>query len=163
MVLVTVVIDEPRIAHQGGTVSAPLFRRVTEQTLRYLGRLPAQANAAPPPQQPAHGDRDRDATMERTSGSVSRASQTAAHEAQDAHATPDLIGMSARRAMRTLDAAGLTAVMSGTGSVMRQTPAAGEPLPLDGRVLVDLEPGGGAPEPRAAATSNEAADRSGAE
>jgi cell division protein FtsI (penicillin-binding protein 3) len=162
MVLVTVVIDEPRIAHQGGTVSAPLFRRVTEQTLRYLGRLPAQASAAPPPQQQAvHADRD--ATMERTAGSISRAAQGERHARSESTTTPDVVGMSARRAVQALDAAGLGAVMNGSGTVTRQTPAAGEPLPLDGRVTVDLEPGGGAPEPRTAATSNEAADRSAAE
>ncbi len=148
MVLVTVVIDEPRIAHQGGTVSAPLFRRVTEQTLRYLGRLPAQPGATPPPQvarEPAH---DRDATTERTANTVSRTAR--ASNAMPATGVPDVTAMSARRAVTTLAAAGLHAVTQGTGTVVRQNPIAGEPLPIDGRVQVELEPGGGAPEPTVA-------------
>lgn len=157
LVVVTVVIDEPRIAHQGGTVSAPLFRRVTEQTLRYLGRLPAQPNATPPVQaRPT--DRDRDATIERTTTSVQRVTGAAAAEGQR---VPNVIGTSARRAVIALDGAGLMAVPHGSGSVVRQVPAAGDPLPIDRRVVLELEPGGGAPEATAAgaaAVSNDGAN-----
>src|SRR5262249_5407452 len=60
--VMTVVIDEPQIAHQGGTVAAPLFRRVAEQSLRYLGRLPAVPGAQNA--LPQSAARDRDATSD---------------------------------------------------------------------------------------------------
>jgi hypothetical protein len=53
--------------------------------------------------------------------------------------------MTARQAMRTLDALHLTAVVTGSGTVVRQNPRAGSPEPIDGRVVLELEPGGGAP------------------
>ena len=35
-----VVIDEPVIAHYGGTVAGPVFRRIAEVTLRHMGIAP---------------------------------------------------------------------------------------------------------------------------
>ena len=45
-----VVADEPdrRVAYYGGTVAAPTFSRIAEQTLRYLTNAPAKPGAAPP-------------------------------------------------------------------------------------------------------------------
>ena len=34
------VIDEPRTASWGGTVAAPVFRRIAEQAVPYLGIFP---------------------------------------------------------------------------------------------------------------------------
>ncbi|MET0385399.1 MAG: penicillin-binding transpeptidase domain-containing protein [Polyangiales bacterium] len=36
-VTIAVVLDEPMIAHQGGAVAAPAFRRIMEATLRHMG------------------------------------------------------------------------------------------------------------------------------
>ena len=47
--VITVVIDEPQMSHAGGEIAAPLFRRVMEQSLRYLGALPATARTAAEP------------------------------------------------------------------------------------------------------------------
>ena len=38
--VISVVIDEPMIAHHGGTVAAPAFRRIMEASLRHLGVVP---------------------------------------------------------------------------------------------------------------------------
>jgi cell division protein FtsI (penicillin-binding protein 3) len=35
-IVVVVVIDEPKKHHYGGVVSAPVFRRIAQETLRYL-------------------------------------------------------------------------------------------------------------------------------
>ena len=143
-VVVTVVIDEPHIAHQGGHVAAPLFRRVTEQSLRYLGRLPAQPGTALPTQSRPAPTRDPLATMDvAESGAITR--RAGATESTSQGIVPSFLGLSSRQAVHTMDAAGLVAVINGSGSVVRQTPAAGSPLPLDGRVTLELEPGGGAP------------------
>ena len=39
-VVIAVVLDEPMITHAGGSVAAPVFRRVAEMSLRYLGMIP---------------------------------------------------------------------------------------------------------------------------
>lgn len=41
--LIAVSIDEPMIAHQGGVVAGPVFRRVMQASLRHLG-VPAESN-----------------------------------------------------------------------------------------------------------------------
>ena len=140
-VLVTVVIDEPRIAHQGGVVAAPVFRRVTEQSLRYMGYLPAAPGTALPsaPSAPAASQ-----------GSVpSSLANTPRRPASATVATigsvPDLAGMSARQAALTLARAGLRGVLHGTGTVTSQSPAAGSASPQDAEVQIQMEPGGGAP------------------
>ncbi|MBI2893032.1 MAG: PASTA domain-containing protein [Deltaproteobacteria bacterium] len=37
----TVVIDEPIVSHYGGIVAAPVFRRIADRSLRYLGVVPS--------------------------------------------------------------------------------------------------------------------------
>lgn len=44
-IVVLVVVDEPRNGYYGGVVAAPVFARITEQTLAYLG-VPSQAQSA---------------------------------------------------------------------------------------------------------------------
>jgi hypothetical protein len=64
---------------------------------------------------------------------------------------PDLHGLGAREALRTLTRIGATARMSGQGVVVEQTPAAGEPLAggevgylkLDRRTSLPAAAGGG--------------------
>lgn len=143
-VVITVVIDEPRIAHQGGTVAAPLFRRVAEQTLRYLGRLPTMADRVPVS---TLSLRDREATTETAPGGTVTRNHRSHDAVTVASVVPTVTGMTARRAVTTLHAAGLDTVVVGSGTVVRQHPPAGAPVPDDRRVVIELEPGGGAPRP----------------
>jgi cell division protein FtsI (penicillin-binding protein 3) len=39
-VIIYVVLDEPKGVHWGGTVAAPVFKRIAEQTLSYMGVMP---------------------------------------------------------------------------------------------------------------------------
>lgn len=145
-IAVTVIIDEPAgDDHQGNAVAAPVFRRVTEESLRYLGRLrrtggPSQIGAAVI--RPA-------ATIAPSAHGSAPIITQAAHSSDGGAApvAPSLVGMSARRAMATLAAQGLEAEIVGAGTVVRQTPAAGEQVAFDRRVQIVLEPGGGAPRP----------------
>lgn len=43
--VISVTIDEPLVGHFGGELAAPVFRRVAEQSLRYLGVVPARGPA----------------------------------------------------------------------------------------------------------------------
>ena len=63
-IVMAVIVDEPVVAHYGGTVAGPVFRRVGEAALRHLGvprrwrrrgaRSPRSRAAAPAPAQRAH-------------------------------------------------------------------------------------------------------------
>jgi len=132
-VAIIVVVDSPHGPNRffGGTVSAPIFRRIAESTLRYLGIGPTIN-----PDEPVLIARK----------SEGRAVQTAAAESPDpalkfaseepSGTMPDLAGMSAREAMRKLVAIGIVAHLSGDGTVAAQRPAAGEPL--DGITVCDV-------------------------
>jgi cell division protein FtsI (penicillin-binding protein 3) len=117
---ILVVIDTPRSGQvYGGTVAAPIFKRIAEAAMRELGvpatvdpetpivarSRPASAPAAPAPQ-------------------VIRA----AHAADGSMLMPDLRGLSAREATRVLTRMGLAARVRGAGVVAEQSPAAGTPV-----------------------------------
>jgi cell division protein FtsI (penicillin-binding protein 3) len=122
-IAIIVVIDAPHAnGNSGGGVSAPIFKRIAEASLRYLGVAPT-INPAPP------------VLVTRRNGS-SAAAEPAADRvpvvslvSDGAPGTiPDLRGMSARDAMRTLVTLGLSARLSGTGFVVAQQPAPGTPF-----------------------------------
>ena len=104
----------------GGAVAAPIFKRIAEATLRYLGVAPT-INPAPPVlvarrDEPPHvaGGRRR-----------SIASRSSASSPTAPGTVPDLRGLSAREAVRKLVKLGLNARVSGDGFVVSQDPAAG--------------------------------------
>jgi cell division protein FtsI (penicillin-binding protein 3) len=58
--VISVTIDEPLVGHFGGELAAPVFRRVAEQSLRYMGVVPARG----PARLDAQGDTKADAKPE---------------------------------------------------------------------------------------------------
>lgn len=125
VITILVVIDTPRTAvgHTGGVVAAPVFRRVAEAALRYLG-VPPTVDGAPPV-----------LVARRPAPPVAPAAATPPDPAivtlpadADAGVFPDLRGQGARDAMRAVARLGLTARLVGTGVVTSQDPAPGSPL-----------------------------------
>lgn len=129
--VVTVVIDEPQLTHAGGTVAAPVFRRVMEQSLRYLGALPSAQRAM---------DFPRVAPV----ATPTRARTTAPAVSGSAPCVvPDVRGMTVRGALQTFLRAGIEGELEGTGLVVRQEPTAGAACDTTRRAHAWLEPGGG--------------------
>jgi cell division protein FtsI (penicillin-binding protein 3) len=121
-VAIIVVIDSPHAGPTtGGLVSAPVFKRIAERTLQYLGVPP---NVDPePPVLMARQDAGAPTALPAPSSPV------VTLVADGAPGTvPDLLGLSARDAMQTLARLGVTARMSGNGFVVAQDPAAGSPI-----------------------------------
>jgi cell division protein FtsI (penicillin-binding protein 3) len=121
---VLVMLDSPRgpNGHFGGPVSAPIFKRIAEAALRYLG-VPPSINPAPPvlvTRHEAGGPVETVATEEAPIADV-------VVEVPPGTA-PDVRGLSARDAMRKLVKAGLSAQLAGDGYVVSQDPAPGEPI-----------------------------------
>jgi len=120
---VIVMVDTPRVGGDtGGAIAAPIFKRIADAALRYLGTTPT-INPAPPVIVARHQQTP-----------VTQASVAGERNviAMPAHMTeaglPDLRGMSAREALRELARVGLTARMEGTGVVVEQDPPAGSPF-----------------------------------
>ena len=125
VVTILVVLDSPRgqYGHFGGPVSAPIFKRIAEETLRYMGVAPNINPEAPilmvsdqSPDTHAPEIRKVDAVSEEVPGTV-----------------PDVTGMSAREATQRLASYGLSARVHGDGFVVAQNPPAGTPVE-DGQV-----------------------------
>lgn len=126
VIAVIVMMDSPSAGPDtGGVVSAPIFQRIAEDTLRYLGVAPT-VNPAPP------------IIVERRQPSPVRPVVAAQPNALIVPAVaggginpsvvPDLRGLSARDAMRSLAELGLRPRLRGVGMVIDQKPAPGEPL-----------------------------------
>jgi cell division protein FtsI (penicillin-binding protein 3) len=140
---IIVVIDSPHGAgYTGGVVAAPVFQRIAEASLRHLG-IPPTINALPPVMAArhdeaaspvAHGGRRPDVV-----GAVLEPAQPGV--------MPDLIGRSAREAVRMLSRVGATARMSGDGFVIEQWPAAGEPFRSGETGVLKLDRRPAAPAP----------------
>jgi membrane peptidoglycan carboxypeptidase len=121
---IIVVTDSPHAGpYTGGAVSAPVFKRIAEAALRYLGVAPT-VNPAPPvltarQSEPVSGSR-----------SGSDAEQMVVNVVADGPpgTVPDVQGLSAREAMRKLVKVGLAAHLAGDGFVISQDPPAGAPL-----------------------------------
>ncbi|WP_227767114.1 stage V sporulation protein D [Zhaonella formicivorans] len=98
-VVALVVVDEPQGVYYGGQVAAPVFKRVVEDTLRYLGVTP-QYNA-----QAEHGAKQEEGRLS---------------------TVPDLVGLPVIQAEKVAKAAGLTPAVQGEGPyVVKQTPKSG--------------------------------------
>jgi len=130
---IVVVLDSPRGAngHFGGGVSAPIFKRIAEASLRYLG-VPPDVNPAPPVLVAKHDAPDPSAPAPRLALVTDAQSGT----------IPDVRGMSARDAVRTLFKVGLHAHISGDGIVVSQMPAPGSPIAANTVCRLSLERAG---------------------
>jgi membrane peptidoglycan carboxypeptidase len=123
---ILVVIDSPHgNGYTGGAVSAPVFKRIAEASLTYLGIGPT-LNAPPPVLIARHDAADQSGA----SAQPARADATspAMFELARSGFMPDLRGLSAREALRVLSQIGMTSRMSGDGFVVAQTPEPGAPL-----------------------------------
>ena len=147
-VVIGVIVDEPMIAHQGGTVAAPAFRRIADATLRHLGvvaddpSLGDELRAHKPAAKPAaatvaagapdaHGD----------AAQLAAATPEAPAEPieQDQRRVPALAGQTARAAIVSAQRSDLLLSLSGSGLVRAQQPEAGAVVAAGSTVAVVLE------------------------
>src|SRR5215471_8418679 len=125
-ITILVVIDSPHgSGYTGGAVSAPVFKRIAEAAVTYLGVGP-NLNAAPPVLVARHDPlaEPEAAPQPARAASVLAATLEPAREGL----MPDLRGLSAREALRSLSRIGMSARLSGDGLVIEQSPAPGEAL-----------------------------------
>jgi cell division protein FtsI (penicillin-binding protein 3) len=132
VIAVIVMVDAPSAGpYFGGLVAAPIFKRIGEIAVRHLG-IPRSINPETPVVMP------RDITPSQTRPVTFVSSPLGGNGGQDG-VMPDLRGLSARAAVRTLARLGLVPRMKGSGFVAGQQPAAGAPIDTTSPVALQLE------------------------
>lgn len=153
--VIAVVLDEPMIGRYGGDLAGPVFRRVAEASLRYLGVPPS--HSAPKIKTVTRNGDVADATLAamKESGpgggkpSLADGPANAAPPAAppsvgppppSAVRVPDAIGMGTRAAVRMVGNAGLVPLVEGTGRLVKTVPSPGTPAPKGSSVRLVFEP-----------------------
>ncbi|MBK5296283.1 MAG: transpeptidase family protein [Vicinamibacteria bacterium] len=122
-ITVIVVIDTPRVGgYYGGVVAGPVFKHIVEAAIQHIG-LPRTIN----PEQPVMVARHAAQPVTPVAYGPGAVLPAGAASSRDG-VMPDLRGLSARTAVRTLARAGFTPRLAGQGVVTAQDPMAGTPL-----------------------------------
>jgi cell division protein FtsI (penicillin-binding protein 3) len=129
-----VVIDSAKaVSDHGGIAAAPVFQRIAQAAVRYLGVSPP-LNPVPPVLVVKH----QDPTIDSTSADESTDPKVSLVADGPPGTVPDVRGMSAREAIRKLVKLGLNPHASGDGFVVSQSPEPGEPLESGGTCHLTL-------------------------
>jgi cell division protein FtsI (penicillin-binding protein 3) len=148
---VVVMIDEPMAGtYAGGSVAAPVFRRVAEMSLRYLGVTPGGGDA-PKLSDLAAAAKGMDPATEAykavheaegapISDGPSKPTPAARKPKANEALVPDMTGYPIREAIRTLTELGLAPKVEGSGLVLHQDPAANAIVPAGTTIQLVLEP-----------------------
>jgi cell division protein FtsI (penicillin-binding protein 3) len=151
---IVVVLDEPMIGRYGGDLAGPVFRRVAEASLRYLGVTPP-AGPATKVTKVTRANDPADLTMAALHPAHDKNDALPANQpgCDDAHPcevgrvvppgsvkVPDATSMGARDAVRVITQAGLVPQIEGSGRLVRQNPAAGAAVPRGSSVRLMFEP-----------------------
>jgi cell division protein FtsI (penicillin-binding protein 3) len=114
-VTLLVMLGAPETSIYGGEVAAPVFRRIAR---RWIGTFPEVL------------DRVTSAPTSVSGKTLAESRSSAERLPVDASNTmPDLTGVSTRRAVTWLRERGVDARLDGTGTIVRQRPRPGAPLP----------------------------------
>jgi len=149
-IVVSVVIDEPMAGTTaGGAVAAPVFRRVSEITLRYLGVRPkgsqsmklAEVAKYAKSQDPAEQAYAVMNEINQRDVAPMTDVDTPAVPSGGGHVrVPEVAGLSMRAAVKATLAAGLKPHIEGTGRLTRTEPAIGTRVPKGATMVLVFEP-----------------------
>jgi cell division protein FtsI (penicillin-binding protein 3) len=132
---IIVVIDSPhgKVRAYGGTVAAPIFQRIAEASLRHIGVGPT-INAPPP----VIVTRNKSGDGAEPIGAADPAAAERMLASAREGLMPDLRGLGAREALKSLTRAGLTGRIAGDGVVVEQSPLPGTVLTRGDAALLKL-------------------------
>jgi cell division protein FtsI (penicillin-binding protein 3) len=144
--VIAVVLDEPMIGRYGGDLAGPVFRRVAEASLRYLGVPPR--GSAPKLKSVTRTDDPADKTLAamKTEGdapdpaALPAAPPPVGPPPPNSVRVPDIAGLGARDAVKAVGEAGLVPLVEGSGRLVRQVPGAGTAVPKGSSVRLVFEP-----------------------
>ncbi|HTW23962.1 MAG TPA: penicillin-binding transpeptidase domain-containing protein, partial [Candidatus Baltobacteraceae bacterium] len=149
-ITILVVLDSPVGPHHGGEVGGPVFKRVAEQTLAYLGvphDVPSPSDVETAKNSRATPQRNPDAealdaAKARFAEAVARGDEgarsapTVAFAGDDEVVVPALGGQTVRGVMEECAKVGLAPALIGNGIALEQFPSAGTQVQRGSRVTV---------------------------
>jgi cell division protein FtsI (penicillin-binding protein 3) len=143
-VAIAVMIDEPMVDHAGGTVAAPVFRRVAKLALEYKGLTPRGSPRA----NPAELAREPDpasamyALLRRARGQAPAVQESVGTGpvAAGKVRVPDMTGWPAREVVQKALELGVNPRIEGTGLVSRQDPPPGSVVEKGDKLRFVFEP-----------------------
>jgi cell division protein FtsI (penicillin-binding protein 3) len=144
-VVIAVTIDEPMVDHAGGSVAAPVFRRVAHMALKYKGLAPktterADVSALAGSPDPANLTYE---LLRQASGKqppVQEGVPALAAVPAGKVRVPDMTGWPARRALQQSVQLGLKPRLEGSGLLVSQTPAPGSVIDPGSSLVLVFEP-----------------------
>jgi cell division protein FtsI (penicillin-binding protein 3) len=131
-----VMLDEPKNEKWGSEAAAPVFNAIGREILRYLEVAPRDAQ----PLQIVTGP-------EMIAPRVRLVSTAESADADATKRMPDLNGKTLRQALGALEPLGVEVRLAGQGRIVRQSPAAGEPVEPGAVARLTLAPAAGAGSP----------------
>jgi cell division protein FtsI (penicillin-binding protein 3) len=144
VVTISVVVDEPMLDHAGGSVAAPVFRRVAEMVLKYKGLTPSGTTKADLAKlaslpDPAHQTYE---VLRQARGEKPRVQEIAGASPVKSGQlrVPDMTGWPLREAIRHSVELGAKPSVRGTGLLARQSPAPGSVIEKGGALVLEFEP-----------------------
>lgn len=142
---IAVTLDAPALDHMGGSVAAPVFRRVAEASLNYLGVTPRKSGPSADVRQLVGASDPARAAYE-----VIRRAQGKRPPVQESREStplarglvrvPDLTGLPVREALRKGAALGLEPRVMGTGLLAHQEPQPGAVIEKGEALVMVFEP-----------------------
>jgi cell division protein FtsI (penicillin-binding protein 3) len=144
VVAIAVMVDSPRVDHAGGTVAAPIFRRVAKMALEYKGLTPRGTNHADLGELARAPDPANLATLafRQAQGKQPAVQELLASGPVGAGQVrvPDFTGWPMRDAVKKTIELELVPRVEGTGLLARQEPGPGGVLPKGQKLTLVFEP-----------------------
>lgn len=145
---ISVVIDEPTAgANSGGAVAAPVFRRIAEQSLQYLGVRPDGTRAVKLTDVAEYAKVDDPAKGAYAALDDGNAEQTNEGEGEktagfvrDGVKVPVVDGLPMRSAVQTMLEKGFVPVIQGSGRLIRTEPPVGTRAARGAKIVLVFEP-----------------------
>jgi cell division protein FtsI (penicillin-binding protein 3) len=125
-VAILVVVDEPKNNPYGGATAAPVFKRIGEELMRYLGVPPT-----------GEGYNKKLILAQLPQGKKQRESQG---KGSSKPGMPDLRGLTMRRALARLDGEKVQIRLAGSGLLVAQRPSPGDALKEGSEVFLRFAP-----------------------
>jgi cell division protein FtsI (penicillin-binding protein 3) len=149
-IVVAVVLDEPTIGRYGGDLAGPVFRRVAEASLSYLGVVSSSGDSSDIGGAKPGPGRNEARVVAQARGTAKGAqgaspplpspAEQSSSPSRGGVRVPDATGMGARDVVNALTGAGLVPQIEGWGRAIRQTPAPGTGVAKGSLVHVVFEP-----------------------
>jgi cell division protein FtsI (penicillin-binding protein 3) len=145
VVAIAVTIDEPMVDHAGGTVAAPVFRRVLQASLKLRGLVPRgtpRADVTELAQSPDPANLAMD-VIRRAQGKEPQVQESVASDGPVPAGkirVPDMTGFPTREAIRRSFELGVSPKLSGSGLLVSQSPSPGSVMEKGQELVLVFEP-----------------------